>query len=349
MKRFLYLIATDQLKGGLASIVGPFLQILSYVYHFVTTLKRSLYDIGLYKKHHLPCPVISVGNLTVGGTGKTPLIVFLVETLQSRDVDIAILTRGYMQGRSEKSDEVAMLQGRFPDVPILVGANRVRNAQAYLINNKADAFLLDDGLQHQRLFRDLEIIVIDTTNPWGNGYLLPRGILRESKSALRGAQIFVLTRTDLGRDNVRAVYDVLSSINPKALTVETIHKPVSLIDNRSLAIVDLGVISQKKVCVISSIGNPGSFVQTLTGLEANIGAHFEFMDHHIYTRQDIDRIDQTCRDQGIATIVTTEKDAVKLQGFWNVFQYDTQLLSLRIQIMFTEGGEQFLERISHIL
>lgn len=353
MKRFLYLVATDQLKGAMASTIKPFLQILSWPYHIFTTLKRFFYDVGVFKKHRLSLPVMSIGNLTVGGTGKTPLVKYLIEALQKKGIKVVILTRGYMRegadSRFEKSDEAAMLRNAFHDIPVLVGANRVKNAQTYLASNRADVFLLDDGFQHQRLARDIDIIVIDATNPWGNGFLLPRGTLRESKNALKDVPIFVLTKTDFGRGNVREITNDLISRNPKALIVEAIHKPVSFTDARTGNSVDLGVISKKQVCAICSIGNPDSFVQTLTGLEANIGAQFVFIDHHIYMQKDIERVAQSCRDQKISTIVTTEKDAVKLEQFWKIFPFGTLLLSLKIQIMITGKEESFLERIDCIL
>lgn len=353
MKRFFYLIATDQLNGVMASIIKSILQILAWPYRLFTTLKRSFYEVGVFKKHHLPLPVISIGNLTVGGTGKTPLIRFLVEVLQKKDYKAAILMRGYMGGgadsKSEKSDEAAMLRHAYPDTPVLVGANRVKNAQTFLTSNKAHVFLLDDGFQHQRLARDLDIIVIDATNPWGNGFLLPRGTLRESKSALTEVPIFVLTKTDLGRANVRGIYNDLILRNPKALIVEAIHKPVSFTDVRTGNDVDLAVISKKEVCAICSIGNPNSFIQTLTGLEADVGTQFTFMDHHVYMKNDIERVAQACRDKMTSTVVTTEKDAVKLELFWKIFPFDTKILSLKIQLVITEEEESFLERIDRIL
>jgi len=353
MKRFLYLVATDQLNCVMASTIKPFLQILSWPYRLFTTLKRSFYEGGVFKKHHLSVPVISIGNLTVGGTGKTPLVKFLVEALQKKGIRAVILMRGYMgegaDSRSEKSDEATMLRSAFPDIPVLVGANRVKNAQAFLVRNKANVFLLDDGFQHQRLSRDIDIIVVDTTNPWGNGFLLPRGTLRESKNALKKVPIFVLTKTDLGRENVREIYNDLISRNPKALIVEAIHKPVSFTDERTGGSIDLGIISKKQICAICSIGNPDSFIQTLTGLGANIDAQFMFIDHYVYTQKDIARVAQSCRDQKISTIVTTEKDVVKLKQFWKIFPFDTQILSLKIQIMITEEEEPFLERIDRIL
>jgi len=353
MKRFLYLVATDQINSAIISIVKLLLWVLSCVYRFLTALHRFFYSTGILKTYRLPCPVISIGNLTVGGTGKTPLIEYLVEVLQNRKIQIVILTRGYMGegigSRTQESDEAVMLKNAFPDVPVLVGANRVKSAQEYLEHQLADVFLLDDGFQYRRLLRDLNIVVIDATNPWGNGCLLPRGILRESKNVLKKIKIFILTRADLGRNNLRSITKELRSKSPEALIVEAIHKPVSFIDARFKSIVDLNAVSGRDVCTLCSIGNPDSFVQTVAGLEANAGMQFVFMDHHIYMEDDIKRIVRSCQGKGITTIITTEKDAVKFEHFLDMFPKEITILSLRIRIDITEGEGQFLERIDRIL
>lgn len=353
MKRFLYLVATDQLNGISISIVKLFLWVLSWVYCVLMVLRGVLYKISVLKTLKLSCPVISIGNLTVGGTGKTPLIEFLAEVLGDRNSKVVILMRGYMDGgtgsQAHKSDEATMLEDVFPDIPVLIGANRGKNAQTYLKDHSADVFLLDDGFQHQQLARDVDIVVVDSTDPWGNGCLMPRGILRESKHALKRAQIFVLTKTDLGKNNLDMINKDLKARNPEALIVETIHKPVSLVDLRQGAVVDLKVISGRQVCAVCSIGNPNSFKQTLTGLGANIEKFNPFMDHHIYTDEDIKCVVRSCQDQNIAMIVTTEKDAVKLKLLLDKFPEEIQILSLRIKIVITEGEDQFLERIDRIL
>ena len=353
MKRFLYLIATDQLNGVSVLFVKLLLWVLSLVYRFFMVFRRVFYKIGILKVHRLSCPVISVGNLTIGGTGKTPLIEFLAEVLHNRNIKIVILMRGYMgQGagsKAHKSDEAQMLTNTFSNIPVLIGANRVKSAKNYLEHNAADVFLLDDGFQHQQLFRDVDIVVIGTTNAWGNRCLLPRGILRESMQALTRAQIFVLTKTDFGKNNLDAITRDIKRRNPDALIVETIHKPVSLVDIRLDAVVDLEKVSGKQVCAMCSIGDPNPFIHTLNGLQANIEKQYSFMDHHIYTQEDIRRIVRSCRDQRIVTIVTTEKDAVKLKPFLEEFPEDIQIYALRIKIVITEREDQFLERIDRIL
>jgi tetraacyldisaccharide 4'-kinase len=235
------------------------------------------------------------------------------------------------------------------DVPVLVGADRVKNAKTYLGKNKADIFILDDGFQHWRLSRDLDIVVVDSTNPWGNGHLLPRGILREPRGALVRAQIFVLTKTDIGRDRLQDIKKDLSVTNPRALMVEAVHAPVCFLDGRSGGVEDIGVIKGRTVCAVSSIGAPGSFTETLVNLGADVKEHVVFMDHHVYGPGDIERIVKLCREREVVMLVTTEKDAVKLKPFLNLCPRPIRVLFLRIKMSVVQGEEAFLERIYRLL
>jgi len=353
MKRFLYLVATDQIKGGVVAIVQVVLWILSQAYGFCVALRGAFYKVGIFKHHQLSCPVISVGNLTVGGVGKTPLVELIARALREKGVGAAILTRGYMgegvDARGQSSDEAVMLENVLSNVPILVGADRIKSAKAHLAQNKVGAFLLDDGFQHWRLSRDVDIVAIDATNPWGNGCLLPRGILREGKKALLRAHIFVLTKVDLGREHAQNLKDDLKLINPKALIVEAVHQPVALSDMRFGEVVDLASVRGQKICAVCSIGAPDSFTKTLVKLGADVGGQFAFMDHHRYARDDVQRIVQSCQEGQVKTVVTTEKDAVKLKSFLEVFPESIRVLSLRIKVVIVNGEDAFLERIHRVL
>ena len=352
MKQFLYLIATDQVSGGAVSVVKMVLWVLSWIYTFLIALRRILYKIGLFKQYQLPRPVISVGNLTVGGVGKTPLVGFITQALKEKGSQPVILMRGYMAkkkpNRGQSSDEAAMQRAKL-DIPVLAGAGRVENAKMFLKKNTVDVFLLDDGFQHWRLSRDLDIVAIDATNPWGNGHVLPRGILREPKKTLSRADIFVLTKINLGRKRLAEIKTDLNMVNPKALIVESIHKPVGFSDLRSGAEFQTLSALGLKICAVCGIGSPDSFTKTLAELEADIGGHFAFMDHHTYCAEDIGSIVELCQRQEIKMIVTTEKDAVKLKPFMNMVPDDIRVLALKIEISIVNGEDVFLERIYRIL
>jgi tetraacyldisaccharide 4'-kinase len=353
MRKFLYAVATDQVNGAGVSVLKGLLWVLSKVYGVLVALRRYLYKTGLLKRHRFLFPVISVGNLTMGGVGKTPLVEYIAQSLKEKGVQPVILMRGYMDrgfGRhGQNSDEAMMLRSILADIPVLIGADRVKNAQAFLRKNKTDVFLLDDGFQHLRIVRDLDVVAIDTTNPWGNGQLLPRGILRESKEALERAHVFVLTKADLGEEQVAPLKSELQRINPSALIVESIHEPVILLDLRSGEEFDLKWVQAKKIAAVSGIGSPGSFVKILARRGAEIVQDFTFMDHHPYVPSDIDHIVKLCQDAGISTVVTTEKDAVKLKLFLDMVPGNFRILSLKIKISLTSGKEQFFERISRLL
>ena len=329
------------------------LWVFSKIYLVLIVLRKFFYKIKIFKCHQLSVPVISVGNLTMGGVGKTPLIEYIAQVLKKKGIQPVILMRGYMEGnvdgRIQNSDEAIMLRNILADIPVLVGADRVRNAKEFEKRNKVSIFLLDDGFQHWPLARTMDIVAIDVTNPWGNGHLLPRGILREPKSALGRVHIFVLTKTDLGAHEPEKLKADLKTINPSALIVETVHKPVLFSDIRSGKDLDLISVYGQRIFPVCGIGDPDSFVRTLKKLGVQIDEQFTFMDHHRYELSDVVRITKLCQDKSITTIVTTEKDAVKLRHFLNIFPDDIRILSLKIKIFIINKEGQFLERISDIL
>ncbi len=393
MKDFFFRMATDQIAGFPSCILKGALRVLSWVYSGIVKGMAFCYTRGILRKHQVGARVISIGNITLGGVGKTPLVEYVAEVLQQKKIKPAILIRGYMSKpikgminhartrgvwgminhartrgvwgmmnhaltggvcrgmihHAHLSDEAKMLEGSLEGVPILVGKDRVSNARAFLKNNRADVFLLDDGFQHWRLSRDMDIVAIDSVNPFGNGALIPRGILREPLSALKRAHVFVLTKTDMECVNVEALKEKLKSINPHAPVIETIHKPAHFVNIKSNAISELSCVRAKKVCLLSSIGDPKSFRQTVQNLGAAIQKHFVFMDHHVYGAQEAQDMAAYCRKHDLQTIVTTQKDAVKLTEFIKHFTEDTLIAALRIKISITQGKEEFFERIHHHL
>ena len=211
-----------------------------------------------------------MGNITVGGTGKTPLVVKIAQIYKQNKLKPVILTRGYMgrgvAGNNKQSDEAAMMREILPDVPILSGADRIKNAEQFLKNNQADVFILDDGFQHWRLARDLDIVAIDATNPWGNGRLLPRGILREPLAALRRANLLILTKVDLGREQTGLIRKRLAAIGCAQQLIETVHRPARLMDLKTGMSRELETIAGQRVCAVCSLGAPAAFAATLTQL-----------------------------------------------------------------------------------
>lgn len=328
------------------------LRLLSWVYGLGVRGMVFLYRVGLVKKYRCARPVISVGNITLGGVGKTPLVVWVVQALKEKGLRPAVVTRGYMgEGRGAKnreSDEARMLEKFLRDVPVLVGPDRVGNIKNFLARNDADVFILDDGFQHWRLARNVDIVAVDSTNPWGNGALIPRGILREPLTAFSRADVVVLTKTDLGRANVEGIKARLGRLGVDRILVETVHAPVALTGLRFGESQPLSLVQGRDVCLFCSVGDPRSFEGTLKDLGAHIKRVFEFPDHHSYTADDIQQINNYCLSEGVKTIVTTEKDSVKLASFLGLFDDTISLFSLRIEIKITQGRDELLQRITHL-
>jgi len=305
MKKYLYELMTDQRKDWLAQIFKIVLLVLSFLYWAGIKIILWMYRQKILKTKRLPKPVISVGNITIGGVGKTPLVRLIATMFQYHSLKPVILTRGYM-AKGTGSDEAEMLRSQLKDVPILVGANRYQVAQDFLRANRADIFILDDGFQHWSLLRNFNIVAIDSTRPFGNLFLIPRGILREPMDSLKRADIFILTKTDLGKENIKKICQKIKQFQPAAVIVETVHNPVALINiNNSGDRRDTSAISGHLACLFSGIGDPRSFEGSVESLRVDIKKHFIFMDHHCYSKDDIERIVHYCRVHNIKTLITT--------------------------------------------
>ncbi len=347
MKSFLYTVATDRIEGGWVRILKFILLCVSYLYSTVVQCILVLYKMGLLRKKRLPKPVICVGNITLGGSGKTPLVMYMAKVLQKKGLKPVILIRGYM-AQAGDSDEAKLLQKVLKDVPVLVGKNRFAKAQEFLRNHDADVFICDDAFQHWRLFRDLDVVVVDAVNAFGNKYVLPRGILREPLSSLQRAHVFVLTKTDLEGADIQGIQNILQKFQAKAPIIETQHQPVCLYDLVTDEKMDLEKIKGKDIGIFCSIGNPESFQKTLDKLGANILKHFQFVDHYVYKKEDIEEIVRYCREHHIDTMITTEKDTVKLMHFLDIFK-GIQVLCLQIEIHIVRGKDEIGKIIHSIV
>jgi len=331
---YLYSLATERRQGLIASVVKAPLFILSLVYGLAV---RVLIYLSRRNSCRLSCKVISVGNLTLGGTGKTTTVYHLAKYLVEQGHSLAVLSRGRAGGQN-LSDEPRMLQAKLKGVPVIAGPDRVRGARQAIEKYGVDTVILDDGLQQWHIEKDLEIITIDAACPFGNGRLLPRGILRQPFSSLTKADVFVLTKTNLYPDT-RAIKDILAEKFPSALVIETLHQSAGFYD-----ITDPGCqvpaeeLRGRKAVLFSGIGDPGSF-ETLAGsLGVKVGLFLRFADHHRYTEDDLKKIGVLARDKGCDVLITTEKDASKLQAPSSKLQ-DMRLFVLRIELAFKDDGK----------
>lgn len=307
-----------------------FLSLLAQLYRLGVQTRVRLYRSGILHSHRLPHPVVSVGNLTAGGTGKTPLVMYFAQTLKQAGFQPAILTRGY-KGAAEATgglatdgsrillhqdqcgDEAYLMAGKLEGVPIAVGRSRFESARlvpGFGVNPKL-VFLLDDGYQHLQLERELNVLVLDATDPFGGGKLLPGGRLREPLSALARADLVLVTRAHLPFDQ-DALETEIRLRNRLAKISYFYHDAVGLIELGTHRVFPLQHLFQKKVVALSGIGNPGVFLKDLAHYQMKVVRSFSFKDHHRFTPAELEAVERAGRSFGAQAIVTTEKDAVRL-------------------------------------
>jgi tetraacyldisaccharide 4'-kinase len=328
-------------KGLLAQLITCLLLPLSFIYGLGVFCHRNFYRLrGAYKA---PKPVISIGNITVGGSGKTPLVIWLARNLQEKGFKSVVLIRGYMPQVFKDSDEVDMLNEQIPFIPVLAGANRVTNIKKAKDILPVDVYIADDAFQHWPLERDLNIVAIDAGNPFGNGHLLPAGILREGLSALKRAHIFVLTKTD-GSSGIQVLCSKLKEINPKALIMESRYKSVGVVNVFDSGTKEENFLNDRSVVGFCAIGDPLSFESSLKNSGAKVFKLFSYMDHHVYKKGEIQRMVEFCRAQKIEVLVTTHKDAVKLRIFKDLF-VGLRLVYIPIQLEITKGADEFFQKV----
>jgi tetraacyldisaccharide 4'-kinase len=333
------------------------LYFLSLPYGAVVRIRYLLYSMGLFHSKHLPCPVISVGNITVGGTGKTPLVITLAKGLMGRGIPMAILSRGYKgKGSSrplvsdgktvllspeESGDEPFQMAKALKGIPVLVGKDRFSNGQLALQQFDIRGVLLDDGYQHLQLHRDLNILLIDSEIGFGDHHLLPRGILREPLEHLRRAHLFLLTKVE-DPENCRLLEKMLREIHPSSPVFHSHYEPQGLIGSDG-EWVGLQALKGKKALAVSGIANPAHFSLLLRKCGMEIVREMIFPDHHRFTSKDLFAIEKESKEADWT--VTTEKDIVKL-GKMKIVR--PPLLALRIEMKIWEE-EEFYKKILEVL
>lgn len=311
-------------------------------------------------------PVISVGNITVGGTGKTPCILFLADLLKKWGHHPAILTRGYKGGfekkgglvsnqdrilvsQKEAGDEPYMMAAKLPGIPVIAGRDRVVSAAAAKALG-ADVLLLDDGFQYWRLKRNLDIVLLDATNPFGGGHMLPRGLLREPMEALSRAGLFVLTKADqVSEKMLSEIREKLFQYAPEIPIVVSNHQPSVLLSLRSWP--QKGTSPQgKEAFLLSGIGNPGAFRKTAEDAGLTVKGTMELADHHSYQDEDLEKAAALAKDAGASILVMTEKDAVKIKAncHWDKIKFPLFVLGITFQL--DESGERLCtEKVEAVL
>lgn len=295
-------------------------------------LRAAAYRRGWLTIRRLSKPVVSVGNLTVGGTGKTPLVRSIAERLRQHGWNPGILTRGYARQRGaeivllapsvkrapdprEVGDEPAFLARSLPEVPMAVGADRYRAGRLAEERFNVDVHLLDDGFQHLALARDLDVVALDVTQELSDRALLPAGRLREPVSALARAHMVVITRVELG--DSQPLEDRVRSVNPQAGIFHARTALSGLVEAASGEAYLREGLGDGQVAAFCGIGNPQGFFADLRHWGFRVVEEIAFPDHHVYTLMDLRRLAERAREFGAAALVTTEKDIMNLPSTWN--------------------------------
>jgi tetraacyldisaccharide 4'-kinase len=373
---FVLEVIFGQRRGKRAATVRGILFAMSRVFEVLVRIRRLLYNLRIIRDSTLGVQVIAVGNLTVGGTGKTPVVEKFARELQDQGRKVAILSRGYRSkpppltrrllnkltfrddstpprvvsdGKSllldseTAGDEPYMLASNLKDVVVLVDKDRVKGGLYAIEKFGCDTLLLDDGFQYWRLQgRRRDIVLIDCQQPFGNEYLLPRGTLREPPSHLARASTIFITKSD---GNTAALRTRIARYNPNASIVECVHSPLYFEDVFKGERFGLDWLKGKRVGSLSGIAQPESFEQSLIKLGAELVYSKRFADHHRYTQQEVLNAINRAKKRGAAIILTTQKDAVR---FPKLDRRDLSILFMRVEIKIVRGARDFQECVRQI-
>jgi tetraacyldisaccharide 4'-kinase len=359
-------------------IFSGFLFVVSRLFRAIVQFRHSLYRKRIFRYKTLGCLVVSIGNITAGGTGKTPVTEIFARTLSAKGRRVAILSRGYRSKskplkekfldlfRSKKNetpprivsegtgevlldsnmagDEPFMLAKNLPDVLVLTDKDRVKSGRYAIRKYGVDTLIMDDGFQHLHLKPKINIMLVDSTNPFSNHELLPRGLLREPIKNMRRADFIFLTKSNGGK-HLRRLKTFIRKHNPRAEIIECTHRPQYLRDLLTNKDSPLDLLKGKKVAAISGIAVPESFENFLTTLGAEIIYRKSYADHHRYSEEEIVNFLEKAKKRGAEMVITTEKDAVR---FPDLKSHPVPTLYLRVEIDILSGEESFKDAISRI-
>jgi len=332
-------LISGETRGVMATVSRGVLSVLSFPYGWVMAIRNKAFDRGWKPVYSVERPVIAIGNLTTGGTGKTPIVAAVVKLLQKQGHRPGIVSRGYGADSTGINDEKRVLEIVCPGVPHEQNPDRVAAARKLITEADVTVIVLDDAFQHRRIGRDLDILLVDATNPFGYGSVLPRGLLREPMTNLRRADLVLITRSDqVSESTLQQIEDTIT--RQKSLlekkTGRVSFQPTGLLtaagDQQPFT-----VMQHKAVMVVTAIGNPAAFVDTCTQMGATVVATQFFPDHHLYSRKELDDVVEQARKAGDTPILTTLKDLVKIPNEYN------NMVAVQIEARFeSASGDRIL-------
>ncbi len=376
IQTFLLEVIVEERRGTRARLVRAVAYLCSKVFQVLIKARRFLYNVRILRDSTLGVQVIAIGNLTVGGTGKTPVVEKFARELRDQGRNVAILSRGYRSkptpfhirlwhkillrddttpprvvsdGKSllldseMAGDEPYMLASNLKDVVVLVDKDRVKSGRYAIEKFGCDTLLLDDGFQYWKLRgRRQDVVLVDRQQPFGNERLLPRGTLREPPSHLARASVIFITKSDGDSSELR---QLISQYNPTAGIIECIHHPLYLEDVFTGQRIGLEYLKGRKVASLSGIAQPESFEQSLVRLGADLVYSKRFADHHRFTQQEVLNAINRCKKRQAEIIVTTQKDAVR---FPKLDRRDLPIYFMRVEIKILSGAKDFQDCVKKI-
>ena len=347
-------ILSGRRRGAAAGLARAGLASASMIYRAGVAARNAWFDVVRRASVRVDVPVISIGNITTGGSGKTPMAALVAARLAQRGCRVGILMRGYMRRRGAPegprrsdaaavpiSDEAEVLRRLCPGARVVIDADRVAGARRARAEG-GDVLVMDDGFQHRRLRRDLDIVLVDATNPLGYGHMLPRGLLREPPRAMRRADVIVITRSDaLSADECDELAGQLSTWSRGRPILRARHEVTGWVDvqGRRLDQVDAAAM---RALIFAGIANFAGFVTTVERMGVEALAAYEFPDHHAYTAGEIEELAETARALEANAVLTTEKDAVKLIGRWPE-DAATALMTPRVEMAMSAADSATLD------
>ncbi len=363
-------------QGNRADLLRGVLHALSKIFESAVKLRRILYDIRILRDRTLGVQVIAIGNLTVGGTGKTPVVEKFARSLKNQGRKVAILSRGYRSkpvplwvrlrrkillqedvtpprivsdGKSllldsqSAGDEPYMLAANLKDVIVLVDKDRVKAGRFAIERFGCDTLLLDDGFQYWKLQgRRTDIVLIDSQQPWGNNFMLPRGILREPPKHLKRADTVFITKSD---GDTKILQDQIGKLNPTARIIECVHHPLYFEDCYNGEQISLDFIKGKKIAAFSGIAQPESFENSLINLGGQLVYSKRYADHHRFSQQEILNVINRSKIRQAEVILTTQKDAVRIS---RLDRRDLRIFFMRVEIKIIDGANNFDDCLNKI-
>ena len=289
------------------------LRVVEVPYTLAVQWRNRRYDTGRTTAHRVAVPVVSVGNVTLGGTGKTPMVQWIARWLCRRGLRVTVISRGYGAEAGAANDEALELEQNLPDVPHLEDADRVAAAQLAVEQRGCQMIVLDDAFQHRRIHRDLDLVMLDALAPFGFGHVFPRGTLREPLRGLRRAGVIVLSRADMLEADQRVqIRDKVARHAPEAVWAEVVHAPQGLLSCGGQQEA-LDTLRGESVAAFCGIGNPAGFRHTLERCGYRAASFREFPDHHRYDRADVESLIEWADRLEVKAVVCTHKDLVKLR------------------------------------